>query len=249
MEPALWAGDRIIVNKLVKGARLFNVTGALNQEDIDIYRMPALGKLKRNDVLVFNFPYQEGRWDSICFDVMKYYVKRCIALPGDTLEIRKGFFKVWGVEEILGNLSAQRRISVLTDSTTYGVVLSAFPRDEKHNWTVQEFGPLPIPRQGQVVMLDRMTVSLYRQLIGWEQKKKIRIEEENVFIGDSLVNEYCFRENYYFVAGDRAENSQDSRYWGMLPEPFIVGKATFIWKSVDPMTGHLRWNRIFKRIE
>lgn len=249
MEPALWAGDRIMVNKLVKGARLFNVTGALNQEDIDIYRMPALGKLKRNDVLVFNFPYQKGGWDSIAFDVMKYYVKRCIALPGDTLEIRKGFFKIWGVEEKLGNWSAQKRMSMLTDSTTYGVVLSAFPRDEKHNWTVQEFGPLPIPRRGQGVMLDRMTASLYRQLIGWEQKKKVRIEEDNVFIGDSLVNEYCFRENYYFVAGDRAENSQDSRYWGMLPEPFIVGKATFIWKSVDPMTGHLRWNRIFKRIK
>ena len=249
MEPALLAGDKIVVNKLIKGARLFDVMGALNHEDVSIYRMPALGKLERNDVLVFNFPYQEGRWDSICFDVMKYYVKRCIALPGDTLEIRKGFFKIRGVGEKLGNLSAQRRISVLTDSTTYGVVLSTFPWDEKHNWTVQEFGPLPIPRQGQVVMLDRMTASLYRQLIGWEQKKKIRIEEDNVFIGDSLVNEYCFRENYYFVAGDRAENSQDSRYWGMLPEPFIVGKATFIWKSVDPMTGHLRWNRIFKRIK
>ena len=249
MEPALLAGDKIVVNKLIKGARLFDVTGALNHEDVSIYRMPALGKLERNDVLVFNFPYQEGRWDSICFDVMKYYVKRCIALPGDTLEIRKGFFKIRGVGEKLGNLSAQRRISVLTDSTTYGVVLSTFPWDEKHNWTVQEFGPLPIPRQGQGVMLDRMTASLYRQLIGWEQKKKVRIEEDNVFIGDSLVNEYCFRENYYFVAGDRAENSQDSRYWGMLPEPFIVGKATFIWKSVDPMTGHLRWNRIFKRIK
>ena len=232
MEPALLAGDKIVVNKLIKGARLFDVTGALNHEDVSIYRMPALGKLKRNDVLVFNFPYQEGRWDSICFDVMKYYVKRCIALPGDTLEIRKGFFKVWGIEKKLGNLSAQRRISVLTDSTTYGVVLSAFPWDERHYWTV---GPLSIPRRGQVVMLNRMTASLYKQQIGWEQKKKVRIEEDNVFIGDSLINEYCFRENYYFVAGDRAENSQDSRYWGMLSEPFIVGKATFIWKSVDPI--------------
>lgn len=249
MEPALEAGDQIVVNKLIKGARLFDVTAALNREDIDIYRMPALGKLKRNDVLVFNFPYREGRWDSICFDVMKYYVKRCIALPGDTIEIRKGFFKIRGSEEKLGNQFAQKRISILTDSTAYSVVLSTFPWDGSRNWTIQEFGPLPVPCKGQVVKLDRMTVSLYRQLIDWEQKKKVRVEDDDVFIGDSLVNEYRFKENYYFVAGDRAENSQDSRYWGMLPEPYIVGKATFIWKSVDPVTGSIRWNRIFKRIK
>lgn len=249
MEPALSSGDRIVVNKLIKGARLFNVPATLDGKEVDIYRMPGFGKLNRNDVLVFNFPYQKGRWDSVSFDVMKYYVKRCIALPGDTLEIREGFFKIRGIGDGLGNLSAQRRISKLTDSTTYGIVMPAFPRDKKLNWTIQELGPLPIPRRGQVVKLDSLSVVLYRQLIGWEQKKKVRMEGRQVFIGDSLATSYRFKENYYFVAGDKAENSKDSRYWGMLPEPYIVGKATFIWKSVDPSTGDIRWNRILKRIK
>lgn len=49
------------------------------------------------------------------------------------------------------------------------------------------------------------------------------------------------------MAGDKGENSQDSRYWGgLLPEEYIVGKATFIWKSVDPYTGKYRWERFLK---
>ena len=50
------------------------------------------------------------------------------------------------------------------------------------------------------------------------------------------------------MAGDKGENSQDSRYWGLLPEEYIVGKAAFIWKSVDPYTGKFRCERFFKTI-
>ena len=55
-------------------------------------------------------------------------------------------------------------------------------------------------------------------------------------------------ENYYFVGGDNALNSQDSRYWGLLPEPFIVGRAWRIWKSVDE-DGRIRWERVLRKIE
>lgn len=64
-----------------------------------------------------------------------------------------------------------------------------------------------------------------------------------------MIYTYCFKENYYFVAGDKVMNSQDSRYWGLLPEPLIVGKAARIWKSVDKETDQIRWDRIWKRIE
>jgi len=128
MGPALKDGDRILVNKMIKGARLFNVFAALDNKDVTIYRMPGLGHFKRNDVLVFNFPYQMNRWDSIRMNVMQYYVKRCIALPGDTLEIRGGFYKVRGCREQLGNYEAQQYLAGLQQPEKQGIVVK--PRME-----------------------------------------------------------------------------------------------------------------------
>ncbi len=250
MEPALFPGDYIVVDKLTKGARLFDLAGALRKEDVRIYRSPGMGKLKRNDVLVFNFPYQPYHWDSITFDVMKYYVKRCIALPGDTIEIRKGYFRIRGYRGVLGNQAAQRQIALLPDSGVPGMVMRTYPWNEKLGWTVKEFGPLAVPVRGQVIKMDSTAWVLYRQLIGWEQKCRLKIDSiGNVFLRDSIITSYRFRENYYFVSGDKAINSQDSRYWGLLPEPFIVGKAVLIWKSKDLYSRRIRWERIFKKVK
>ena len=101
MAPTLQAGDRILVNKWIMGARIFNIWDALEGKEVKIHRLPGVGKVKRNDVLVFNFPYPAKK-DSLAMDVMLYYVKRCIALPGDTLEIRNGFYRIRGIEEKLG---------------------------------------------------------------------------------------------------------------------------------------------------
>ena len=110
MEPALLSGDKILVDKWTGGARLFNIFASLRGEEVDIYRLPGFGSFQRDDVLVFNFPYQDGS-DSIGFDIMKYYVKRCIALPGDTLEIRKGYYHIKGITDSVGNVQAQHRIA------------------------------------------------------------------------------------------------------------------------------------------
>lgn len=248
MEPALLAGDRIVVDKMCRGARLFDVLAALRNEKVTIRRLPALGRFQHNDVLVFNFPYKE-RWDSICFDVMKYYVKRCIALPGDTLQIRNGFYQIKGVEKTLGNIASQQRVSLLTRETAPEGVMNTFPWNEKLGWTIKEFGPLPVPARGQVVKMDSLNWLFYRQLIGWEQGKNLKKEGNRISLGDSIISQYCFQENYYFVSGDNMENSQDSRYWGMLPESFIVGKAVRVWRSKDPSTKKWRWNRFFKKIK
>ena len=86
-------------------------------------------------------------------------------------------------------------------------------------------------------------------MIEWEQRDKLSLRNDSVWLGDSLITEYQFKKDYYFAAGDNVVNSQDSRYWGLLPEQYIVGVATRIWKSVNPTTEEIRWNRIFKRIE
>ena len=100
-----------------------------------------------------------------------------------------------------------------------------------------------------VVKIDTLSCLLYGRLIHWEQKKRLRQKGEAVCLGDSAITEYKFTENYYFVSGDNMENSKDSRYWGMLPESYIVGRAFTIWRSDDPLRGKIRWNRVFKRIK
>ena len=250
MATTLLPGDYVLVDKCSGGARLFNVFDAVSGKEVDIRRVPGWRKFRRNDVLVFNFPYQKGRWDSIAFDVMKYYVKRCVAVPGDTLEIRKGHYKIAGYKGNVGYLPAQEAIALLPDSGAMGVQMETFPWKKEWGWTVKEFGPLPVPAKGQMVRMDSTSWLLYKQLIEWEQRKKLRIDRDGcAYLGDSLIQEYRFRENYYFVAGDKADNSQDSRYWGLLPEPFIVGRAWRLRKSEDRVTGALRWNRFGKKIE
>lgn len=251
MEPALMPGDNIMVNKWIMGGRIFNVFDAVNGKVVTISRLPHFGKVKRNDVLVFNFPYKRG-WDSIGIDIMKYYVKRCVALPGDTFEIKRAHYSVRGHNSALGNAHEQEALRKILESgreKDYGIVLNGYPYNGLVPWSVLNFGPLYIPAKGTCTQMSIPYAVLYRNVIEWEQKKKLHIQGQHVLLGDSVIYRYRFKENYYFVTGDKVMNSQDSRYWGLLPEPFIVGKAVRIWKSVDKETGKIRWDRVFKRIE
>ena len=129
------------------------------------------------------FLISKNRWDSIRMDVMQYYVKRCIALPGDTLEIRGGFYKIRGCNEQVGNYQAQQYIANLQHPKQHGIVFGTFPYNKQLKWNIREFGPLPVPQKGHVVEMDRTTYHLYKQLIGWEQKEEIASERRTGVIG------------------------------------------------------------------
>ena len=248
MQPTLLPGDNILVNKSIMGARIFDIWEAAEEKEVEIYRLPGLGKVKRNDVLVFHYPYPRSN-DSLSMHLLKYYVKRCIALPGDTMGIRKGHYYIKGVNESIGNIEAQKRIEKLQKENARGIVMDAYPWDKYIDWTIQDFGPLHVPARGQTVVMDSTAVKLYRNLIEWEQKEKLTYQGMEVFLGDSLIQKSCFLENYYCMGGDYTDNSTDSRYSALLPEPYIVGVATRIWKSVDKSTGKIRWDRVMKKIE
>ena len=240
MYPTLVSGDYILVNKWIMGARIFDIWEAVEDKEVEIHRLPGIRKVKREDVLVFHYPYSV-RKDSLSMDMLLYYVKRCIALPGDTVEIRKGYYWINGTRKdrrwVRMNTGME---SSWQDERQWNVALG---------WTVQQLGPLPVPVKGQTVMMDTMAVKMYGRLIEWEQKKPLVVHGSSIALGDSLITHYQFKENYYFMGGDNLESSNDSRYWGLVPEPYIVGVATRIWKSVSPHDGEVRWNRIMKKIE
>ena len=240
MYPTLVSGDYILVNKWLMGARIFDIWEAVEDKEVKIHRLPGIRKVKRNDVLVFHYPYPHKN-DSISMDMLLYYVKRCIALPGDTVEIRRGCYWINGTrKDKRWARMDTRKESSWEDESQWNVALG---------WTVQELGPLPVPARGQEVVMDTLAAKMYGRLIAWEQKKPLTVRDGNVCLGDSLIRTYCFKENYYFMGGDNLDNSNDSRYWGLVPEPYIVGVATRVWKSVSPQSGEVRWNRIMKKIE
>lgn len=129
------------------------------------------------------------------------------------------------------------------------IVLKSYPNDESLDWTIETFGPLYIPKKGSSLKMTALNKLLYGNVIEWEQKKKLTLKGDSVLLGDSLIHNYRFRENYYFVSGDEMMNSQDSRYWGLLPEPYIIGRAVLIWKSIDRMADSLRWKRILRKVK
>ena len=240
MYPTLVPGDYILVNKWLMGARIFDLWEAVENKDVPIYRLPGIRKVKRDDVLVFHYPYPH-RNDSLSMDMLLYYVKRCIALPGDTVEIRKGCYWINGTrKDRRWARMDTRKESSWEDESQWNVALG---------WTVQQLGPLPVPARGQEVVMNRLAAKMYGRLIAWEQKQPLTVRDGNVWLGDSLIHTYCFKENYYFMGGDNLDNSNDSRYWGLVPEPYIVGVTTRVWKSVVPQSKKIRWNRIMKKIE
>ena len=245
MEPTIMAGDFVMVNKLIPGPRLFKSWGFLNGTDFSMRRLKGWRNIKRNDILVFNFPYSKGKLE---IDLNVFYAKRCIAIPGDTFYIDNGIYKIRGLTEPIGYLPLQQVVAERLAEEFVEPVFNCFPHNSALGWNIKNFGPIYVPEKNDVVSINTISILLYKNLIEYETNQKVTIEEGKVFLDDKLINDYLFLKNYYFMAGDHAPDSQDSRYWGLLPEDHIVGKAFFVWKSKDVRTGKWQWKRFFKRI-
>ena len=249
MMPALLPGDRILVNKLLAGSRIYSKLEFRQDVPLRSFRMPGLRGVRVNDVVVFNAPHGYDR-DRIEFRINYVYAKRCVGMPGDSIAIRNGYFCNNRYKGVIGDAVQQGRLAAIPDSLLPPNVLRALPFDDRrYGWTIKNMGPLYIPRAGDRVELDSLNDELYRLVVEYETGGSLTCEGHLLRLYGEAISTYEFRENYYFFCGDNVINSKDCRYLGFVPEEFIIGVACRITYSEDPLTGVRRPGRWWKAVE
>ncbi|RMZ58810.1 signal peptidase I [Chryseobacterium nematophagum] len=351
MERTLLVGDFLFVNKWSYGYRLPMRPVAIpflqgtimdtgekgNPKDdpksyIDGIKLPyerifQFKKPKKNDVVVFNYPQ-----DSVhtAIDRKDPYVKRCVAVAGDTFEMRGGRLFVNGKPEtVLGDQEVQHayvveassqidipelynrmgflpviekplknggfeyRFQGLTnaavkeikeipqvisineeilpkdfamiqyklnaDRTEYtksiDTTQSIFPVNKA--WNPDWYGPLRLPKKGDVVTINEETLPEYQWIISEYEHNSLEKKNGKIFINGKETNQYTIKQDYYMMVGDNRDASLDARFFGFVPEENIVGKPMFTWMSIegafkDSSSSYqangwkIRWERMFK---
>lgn len=232
-------------------------------------------------------------------DKRENYIKRCVAIAGDTLQIKNGLLYVNGhpaevpphsatdyyvtTTRILGedelreaginlNSDEQSPDFDIAGSNAYRINLTeseveilkkmpgvsavtrevvdnyggVFPFDKKFNWSIDNFGPLWVPKKGATIQLTPENIALYKRVIFVYEKNDWQERDGKIFLNGQEATSYTFKMNYYWMMGDNRHRSQDSRYWGFVPEDHVVGSAWLIWMSYDK---GIRWGRLFSTIK
>jgi signal peptidase I len=139
----------------------------------------------------------------------------------------------------------------VSDVANYPARLKTNGKMMNYHWNVDNFGPIIIPKKGWTVKLDSVNFPLYERCIEVYEHNKVDLKGSDIYINGQKANTYTFKMNYYWMMGDNRHDSEDSRYWGFVPEDHIVGKAIFIWMSWDDNASFLhkiRWSRLFNVI-
>lgn len=320
MEKTLLVGDFLFVSKMHYGTRTpktpiqvplthqkiwgTEIPSYVDWIQLPQYRIPGFADIKRNDVVVFNYPPELEH----PLDLRVNYIKRCVAVPGDELVIADKKILINGnqmedpplmqysyavsvTERINPRILKQLEISdyneggggylmYITPETaqkleelpvvnevkqlTYvnGQLTQSkkdvgddgiFPDKNLFPWNADFYGPITIPAKGMTIEINAETLALYGKVIEhYDHNEDAAILEGKLYLNGQEVSQYTFNQNYYFMVGDNRQNSLDSRFWGFVPEDHVVGKAFFIWMSLDPDEKFLkkvRWNRLFNMIK
>jgi signal peptidase I len=244
MANTLYPGDFIIVNIAAykfSTPRQIPILG-LSIPSLNIFNT---GEPEINDLIVFKFP-EINSGDAV-FNTFNI-VKRIIALPGDTLQIINKKIFVNGKEIKLPE-SARCSFEYIkpVGKEDDGIFYSST------GWNSDNYGPVRVPAVGDTLNISTDNIDVWKQLIVYEYEEKVVREEGSVItIADKPVRYYVVKKNHYFVIGDNFNNSRDSRYFGFVNEDMILGRAMFIYlsidqaKSSDGFFSRIRWNRIFK---
>jgi signal peptidase I len=243
MENTLQIGDFLLVNKLAYGVRSPRHI-PFTSISIPAFTIP-LHKVHRGDVVVFEFP---GGRDEVHPSEAVNYIKRCVGLPGDTVEIRAGRVIVNHVELPFPSNGKRPENPA---STVMRRNEKIFPAGSKY--TDVDYGPVVVPKSGDSIVLDANTIGRWRVLVAREGHAVGLLPDGTISIDGRAARQYCIQDNYYFVLGDNRDNSMDSRFWGFVPDDHLIGEALCIywsWDSELSVPGFfarlstIRWKRI-----
>lgn len=125
-----------------------------------------------------------------------------------------------------------------------------YPQNLYTKWNKDNYGPIWIPAKGATVTLTPDNLPIYERCIRDYEGNQLEERVDGIYINGKKTDTYTFQMDYYWMMGDNRDNSQDSRYWGFVPEDHVVGKPILVWLSLDKdrgwFDGKIRWNRIFK---
>lgn len=213
MSPTLVPGDKVWVNKLLYGARIYKSFDFEDHAPLKCFRMPGLRKIRPGDVICFNYPLGYDKWTKIEFKINYVYCKRVVGTPGDTISIKDGVTWNSNYNGIIGVQDNQLAIQNTPDSILWRTKFMATMPFTRPMWTMKNFGPLYVPEKGVTIELDSVGRAIYGPVI----------EYETGSWPDDEVCSHTFQHDYFFAFGDNSLDSNDSRYWGFIPEEFIIG--------------------------
>ena len=229
------------------------------------------------------------------------YIKRCIAVAGDTLQIIKSDVYINGKKTELPPYSQidydlettqpldadfaksefdvdvyDEQQSVSLGSNRYRMILTAKAAEKmrksglvksitptldtstinynpsfenyvwQNKWSTDNYGKIWIPKKGAQIVLTPENYPIYERPIRVYEKNNFEMSGGKFYLNGKEVKEYTFKMDYYWMMGDNRHQSQDSRFWGFVPEDRVVGKAWMIWFSWD---GGPRWKRLFNIVK
>ena len=379
LEKTLLIGDFLFVSKFHYGARtptsavafpmvhdtipIIKKRSYLKKPQLPYFRLPGFQDVKRNDIVVFSWPADTVRKFFVRekgiikpIDKKSNYVKRCVGIPGDSLEIINGFVYINGVQnvlpdraktqythygynnkgvssrkllnagykdfnrkykirkatqatydeiapfilgvlssedeyytvitpssgippEIIGKLrisakellDAKKEITLtvleakeilmtgIVDSITQKITqtktanINFFPNAIPYDWNEDNFGPILIPKAGMTIDINEQTLPLYKKIIRDYEKNELSKEGSKIFINGKEASSYTFEQDYYWMMGDNRHRSEDSRYWGYVPEDHVVGKPVLVWFSIEGINDgiknwSIRWDRLMTTV-
>lgn len=250
MEKTILTGDRLFINKFVFGPSTPSYIPFTNIE-LPSFRFPSIREPERGEIIVFRFP---GDTDQLKDDAVEFWVKRCVAIPGDTLEIKN---KVVYVNHKRSPIPANifyQKYAIQPEGVKNQKI---FPLSK--NWNKDNYGPIIIPKKGDKIELTLENIYDWEMIINRELGEEVvDIYPDGIKINGKLTNNYIIKRDYYFMIGDNRDDSYDSRFWGFVPRENIVGTPLLIfwsWDSNIPFSrpfdllASIRFDRIAKIIK